>query len=40
MSKVTEIFEANRASGTDTLIGYFHAGFPTFEDSLEACVAM
>jgi tryptophan synthase alpha chain len=40
MSKVTEIFETNRASGKETLIGYFPAGFPTFEESIEACVAM
>ena len=40
MSKVTEIFEANRAAGKNTLIGYFPAGFPTFEESLEACVTM
>ncbi len=40
MSKVTEIFERNRKSGESTLIGYFPAGFPTFEESLEACVAM
>ena len=40
MSKVTAIFQANRASGKETLIGYFPAGFPTFDESLEACVAM
>lgn len=40
MSKVSEIFRVNRASGKETLIGYFPAGFPTFEESLEACVAM
>lgn len=40
MSKVTQVFEDNRASGKSTLIGYFPAGFPTFEESLEACVAM
>ena len=40
MSKVTEIFKANRDSGKETLIGYFPAGFPTFDESLEACVAM
>jgi tryptophan synthase alpha chain len=40
MSKVTEIFKANREAGRETLIGYFPAGFPTFEESLEACVTM
>lgn len=40
MSKVTDIFEANRTQGKSTLIGYFPAGFPTFEDSVEACVTM
>ena len=40
MSKVNDIFEANRSRGKDTLIGYFPAGFPTFKESLEACVAM
>lgn len=40
MSKVNEVFESNRASGKNTLIGYFPAGFPTFEESLEACVGM
>ncbi len=40
MSTVTEIFEANRAAGKETLIGYFPAGFPTFDESLEACVTM
>jgi tryptophan synthase alpha chain len=40
MSKVSSVFEANRSAGRDTLIGYFPAGYPTFEESLEACVAM
>lgn len=40
MSRVTDIFEKNKVSGRDTLIGYFPAGFPTYEESLEACVAM
>lgn len=40
MSKVTDVFEKNRASGKETLIGYFPAGFPTFDESLEACVSM
>jgi tryptophan synthase alpha chain len=40
MSKVNDIFAANRALGKNTLIGYFPAGFPTFDESLEACVTM
>lgn len=40
MSKVTQIFEANRVNGKETLIGYFPAGYPTFDESLEACVTM
>lgn len=40
MSRVNEVFEANRSAGKSTLIGYFPAGYPTFEESLEACIAM
>lgn len=40
MSKVSEVFEANRAVGKDTLIGYFPAGYPTLQESLDACVEM
>jgi tryptophan synthase alpha chain len=40
MSKVSGVFEANRAAGRDTLIGYFPGGYPTFDSSLEACVEM
>lgn len=40
MSKVTDVFDANRTAGRNTLIGYFPAGFPNFEESLEACVGM
>lgn len=40
MSKVTEVFEKNKAAGRNTLIGYFPAGYPTFDESLEACVTM
>lgn len=38
MSKVSEVFEANRSAGKDTLIGYFPAGYPNFQDSLAACI--
>jgi tryptophan synthase alpha chain len=40
VSKVSNIFIENRTSGKSTLIGYFPAGYPTFEESLEACVTM
>jgi tryptophan synthase alpha chain len=40
MSKVSQVFKANQAYGADTLIGYFPAGFPNYDESLEACVAM
>ncbi|MFM2384829.1 MAG: hypothetical protein RL166_703, partial [Actinomycetota bacterium] len=40
MSRVTEVFEKNKIAGKSTLIGYFPAGFPTYEESLEACIAM
>jgi tryptophan synthase alpha chain len=40
VSKVEEIFAKNKAAGQDTLVGYFPAGFPNVEESIEACVAM
>ncbi len=40
MSRVAEIFESHKSNGKPTLIGYFPAGFPTFDESIEACVAM
>lgn len=40
MSKVTKILEAKKKNGNGALIGYFPAGFPTVEDSVEALVAM
>ena len=40
MSKVEAVFEANKAAGKDTLIGYFPLGFPTLNESIEAAVAM
>ena len=40
MSKVSEVFAANRALNKETMIGYFPAGYPTLNESLEACVAM
>ncbi len=40
MSKVAEVLAANRAENKPSLIGYFPAGYPSLEQSLEACVAM
>ncbi len=40
MSKVEQVFARNKADGQDTLVGYFPAGFPNVEESIEACVAM
>lgn len=40
MSSVANVIRANKLMGEKTLIGYFPAGFPTYEESLEACVTM
>ena len=40
MSKVEAVFAKNKASGSETLVGYFPAGFPTSQESVDACVAM
>jgi tryptophan synthase alpha chain len=40
VSKVEQVFARNKADGQDTLVGYFPAGFPNVEESIEACVAM
>jgi len=40
VSKVEEVFAKNKASGSETLVGYFPAGFPTTQESVDACVAM
>jgi tryptophan synthase alpha chain len=40
MSRVEEVFAKNKASGSETLVGYFPAGFPTTQESIDACVAM
>lgn len=37
---VQSVLEANKASGRGSLIGYFPAGYPTVEDSIEAFVAL
>jgi len=40
VSKVQEVFEANKDASRETLIGYFPAGYPTIQESIDACVAM
>lgn len=40
MSKVENILRENRDSGRGTLVGYFPAGYPTVDESVEAFVAM
>jgi tryptophan synthase alpha chain len=40
VSKISELLEANTASNRGSLIGYFPAGFPTVDESVEALVAM
>jgi tryptophan synthase alpha chain len=40
MSKVEKILRENRDSGRGTLVGYFPAGYPTVDDSVDAFVAM
>ena len=40
MISVERTLKENRASGRGTLIGYFPAGYPTVQDSIEALVAM
>ena len=39
-SKTSEVLKANKASGNGNLIGYFPAGYPTLEKSIEASIAM
>jgi tryptophan synthase alpha chain len=40
MSKVENVFTENKRNGKETLVGYFPAGFPTVDLSVEACIAM
>lgn len=40
MSSVAQLIQENKLAGKPTLIGYFPAGYPTIEQSIEACVAM
>lgn len=37
---VQSVLERNKASGRGTLVGYFPAGYPTVEESIEAFVAL
>ncbi|MEY4560528.1 MAG: hypothetical protein RL460_506, partial [Actinomycetota bacterium] len=40
MSITNEVLERNRASGRGTLVGYYPAGYPTKQDSIDSLVAM
>ena len=39
-SKTESVLRTNKASGHGSLIGYFPAGYPTLDESIEACVTM
>ena len=39
-SKTSEVLKANKQSGKGSLIGYFPAGYPTLDDSVDAAIAM
>jgi tryptophan synthase alpha chain len=40
MSKTETAIKSAKSMGSEVLIGYFPAGYPTIKDSIEACVAM
>jgi tryptophan synthase alpha chain len=40
VSITNEVLERNRASGRGTLVGYYPAGYPTKQDSIDSLVAM
>lgn len=40
MSITNEVLEKNRASGRGTLVGYYPAGYPSKQDSIDSLVAM
>lgn len=40
MSKTSEVLKSRKAAGKGSLIGYFPAGYPTLEESIDAAVAM
>ena len=39
-SKTSAVLKANKAAGNGSLIGYFPAGYPSLEGSVEAAIAM
>ena len=40
MSKTSDVLKANQTAGRGSLIGYFPAGYPTLDESVEAAIAM
>lgn len=40
MSRTTDVLRSNHDEGKGSLIGYFPAGFPTLDQSVEAAIAM
>ncbi len=40
MSKSADVLKANKSNGHGSLIGYFPAGYPTLEGSVEAAITM
>lgn len=40
MSRVSDVLRANKTSGRGTLVGYYPAGYPSVEDSVDALVSM
>lgn len=40
MSKTAQVLASRKSSGKGSLVGYFPAGYPTLQDSIDACVAM
>jgi tryptophan synthase alpha chain len=40
MSKTSDVLKANQTAGKGSLIGYFPAGYPTLDESIEAAIAM
>lgn len=40
MSQTSAVLKANKAAGHGNLIGYFPAGYPTLEDSVQAAIIM
>jgi tryptophan synthase alpha chain len=40
MSKTSQVLKARKLQGKGSLVGYFPAGFPTLQESIDAAVAM